>query len=276
MSRSARGGITLVEVIVVIAIIAILIGLMLPATRRVSGAAERVTCMNNLKQQMLAFHNFHDTNGPSAVLPWAPRPDAPSDPKFPPGCFGPGTAPEERLSWMVALLPYLEQEPLHKQFDPGKGYAENLAATRTRVSVFLCPAANMAAGDAVTYYVAMSGLGNDAAGRLAGAPGNGFMGYDRRTSIATITDGASDTIALMETRSGLGPWARGGPSNVRGFDLADQPWYGEQRPFGGHPKPGGMCAAMADGAVRFVSSSIDPNQLAAMLTVAGGEPVNPN
>jgi prepilin-type processing-associated H-X9-DG protein len=118
----------------------------------------------------------------------------------------------------------------------------------------------------------MAGIGYDAAVRPAGAPGNGIMGYDRPTSFATIKDGTGNTIALMETRFALGPWARGGPSNVRGFNPADVPLYGDDRPFGGHA--GGMQAGMADGSVRFIRSSIDPNNLAATITIAGGEPVN--
>ena len=98
------------------------------------------------------------------------------------------------------------------------------------------------------------------------------MGYDRLTSLAMIKDGTSNTIALMETRSGLGPWARGGSSTLRGFDPADVPLHGDQRPFGGHQ--GGMNAAMADGSVRFIRSSIDPKKLAAAITIAGGEPVD--
>jgi prepilin-type processing-associated H-X9-DG protein len=87
-----------------------------------------------------------------------------------------------------------------------------------------------------------------------------------------IKDGTSNTIALIETRSGLGPWARGGATNLRGFDPADLPLHGDQRPFGGHS--GGMHAALADGSVRFIRSSIEPKKLADAITIAGGEPVD--
>jgi hypothetical protein len=270
VSRPTRNGLTLTELLVIIAILAILVGLLLPAVRRVREPAERMQCQNNLRQLMMALHTFESTGQP-IPKPSTGDPDAAAGRSFPPGCFGPGATPEERLSWMVALLPYLDQEPLSRQFDVARGYAGNLPAARTRIKTFLCPAAKEAeTAEAVTHYVAMSGIGRAAAGRPAGAAGNGFMGYERLTSAALITDGTSNTIALMETRSGLGPWARGGASTLRGFDPADVPLCGDQRPFGGHV--GGMYAAMADGSVRFIRSSIDPKKLAAAITIAGGEP----
>jgi prepilin-type N-terminal cleavage/methylation domain-containing protein/prepilin-type processing-associated H-X9-DG protein len=254
MSRSARKGFKLIELLVVIAIIGVVIGLLLPAVRRVREPANRASCANNLHQLVLAIHNYQSTYK-----------------MCPPGCIGYGAVPEERLGWMVALLPYLEQDSLYQQIDFQNGYGGNLPAVQTRIRTFLCPSANAESmADAVTHYVAMSGIGLDAATRPAGSPGNGFMGYDRLTSLSMIKDGTSNTIALMETRSGLGPWARGGPSNIRGFDPTDVPFFGDHRPFGGHPN--GMNAAMADGSVRFIPSSIDPSKLAGAITIDGGEP----
>ncbi len=263
MFHKSRNGLTLIEVLVIIAIIAVLIGLLLPATRRVRVASARVQCQNNLKQLMLAIQNFESMSGS----------DAPSPQHFPQGCRGPGTIPEERLSWMVELLPYVEQGRLYQQFDREKGYAGNLPAAQTRIRTFQCKAAkDWETLDAMTHYVAMSGIGPEAARHPAGASGNGFMGFDRLTSLAMIEDGTSNTIALMETRSNLGPWARGGSSNLRGYDPADLPLHGEQRPFGGHT--GGNNAVMADGSVRFLRSTIDPMHLAAAITINGGEQVD--
>jgi prepilin-type N-terminal cleavage/methylation domain-containing protein/prepilin-type processing-associated H-X9-DG protein len=270
VSRSARNGFTLTELLVVIAIIAIVIALMLPAVRRVREPAERLTCANNLKRLVLAFHNYEAT-GNTDVVQSTDRSNAPAPQLFPPGCIGPGRTPEERLSWLVALLPYVEQDTLYRQFDLEKGYAGNLPAGETRIKLCLCPATKDGIPvDAVTHYVAMSGIGLDAATRPAGAPGNGFMGYDRLTSLSMIHDGTSNTVALLETRSGLGPWARGGTSTLRGFDPADVPLFGDQRPFGGHSD--GFNAALADGSVRFLHPSIDPSKLAAAITIDGGEP----
>lgn len=265
MSRSSRGGFTLAEFLVVLAILAVLVGLFLPATRRVREPAALMQCQNNVRQLVLALQNYESAGRPAAY-----QPDAPPGRAFPPGCLGPGATPDERLSWLVALLPYLEQEPLYKRFDPGVGYAGNLPAAQTRLRTLLCPSGSDTAADPVTHYVAMAGVGPDAAARPAGAAGNGFMGYDRLTTPAMIADGTANTIAVMETRTGLGPWARGGASNLRGFDPADLPLHGDGRPFGGHA--GGMTVGMADGSARFVRSSVDPAKLAAAVTIAGGEP----
>ena len=95
-----RAGFTLVEMLVVIAIIGILVGLLLPAVQMAREAGRRIQCTNNLKQIGLAVHQFHDTQG---YLPTSRPRDA-------------------FLTWPVFLMPYIEQNTLYERFDVMRPY----------------------------------------------------------------------------------------------------------------------------------------------------------
>ncbi|CAN5435526.1 DUF1559 domain-containing protein [soil metagenome] len=269
MFRSSRKGLTIVEVIVVIVIVAILIGLLLPATRRVRVSATRTECINHMKQIMLGLHNYHDSGR---------QPD-PSDSSrelrgyLPYGSFGTGRVPSQRLSWMVKLLPYVEQDSVYQQFDLVRDHALNTKPSNTRIRLFTCPDA-VNETDTVTNYVAMAGLGHSAAEKPDSSPDIGFMGDRRLTSFAIIKDGTSNTIALMETKDQPGNWARGGVATLRGFEPSEFPLRNGQRSFGIHP--GTHIAAMADGTVRVFGGGVQTKTFAAMITIAGGETVDPD
>jgi hypothetical protein len=259
MSRPKRGGFTLMELLVILAIIAIIVGLLLPSTRRVREASDRAKCQNNMKQVALAFHNYDSQFG-----------------HLPAGCRGVETTPESRLSWMFELLPFLELDSIYKEVAL-QGYAIDLPELQARIGLYLCPTSLKEAPppDGITHYIAMAGVGRDAASSPKRTANSGIMGYDRHTTLAMIAaaDGTANTIALMETRSELGSWARGGPSTLRGFDPTDLPLFGNDRPFAGHTS--GWQVAMVDGAIRFVPASVDPKKLAPWITFSGGEPLEP-
>jgi prepilin-type processing-associated H-X9-DG protein len=262
MSTAKRNAFTLVECLIVIGFVAILIGLMLPAVRNVRGPSERANCVNHLKQMMLALHNME-------AVGLQDSPSSKKQARFPKGCFGsPDLNPTERLSWMVELLPYIEEEKLYQQFNLETAFAGNQTPAQNIVKIYVCP---VSAPKPISNYVAISGIGLNAASQPAKTPGNGFMGYDRFTSRLSIEDDAfSSTIALMETSSKLGSWAQGGPSTLRGFDPTDLPALGKDRQFGGNHESG-TNVAFADGSVRFIRDKIDPQILAAAITINGGE-----
>src|SRR5436309_1436913 len=103
--RHHRRGFTLIELLVVIAIIGVLIGLLLPAVQKVRETASRAACQSNLKQVGLAVHGHHDTYN---RFPKGSRNDG--------GGLQPLKAP--RITYMIELYPYLEQENTYRRWDP--------------------------------------------------------------------------------------------------------------------------------------------------------------
>lgn len=275
MTRIKRGGLTLMEVLVVLGILFVLFLLFVPALRRVREPANRMTCSNNLKMLNLAIINYEQHAGGARPVVKGLDPNKRS---YPPGCVGPGDLPEDRLSWMVAILPFLEQESLYKKIDWKQGYAGNLQVTQEKIRMFQCPSFPRKEKDesdqekVMTHYVGMAGVGLDAPNRPAGVPGNGFMGYERITTSAMIKDGTANTIAFIETRNQPGHWAQGGFTTVRGLDLVSFSGTVDPPPFGGLHQ-GQISVGFLDGSVRFLSSKIHPEKLAALVTIDGNEPV---
>jgi prepilin-type N-terminal cleavage/methylation domain-containing protein len=213
-----RHGFTLVELLVVIAIIGVLVALLLPAVQSAREAARRSKCTNNLKQVGLAVHNYENTYR-----------------TFPIGqydcCYG---------TWLLAILPYVEQSTLYQNYvRPGAmegfgganggdiryGTAVNLPVTRTQIQAYVCPSdvksANPGIISGVTFHNYVANHGNTSRGRhtyqnvlFGGAP---FivvinptkvpavptdMLFPRMVKFADITDGLSTTLMISETLQG--------------------------------------------------------------------------
>jgi prepilin-type N-terminal cleavage/methylation domain-containing protein len=126
LSHGRRQGFTLVELLVVMAIIGTLVALLLPAVQSARETARRASCTNNQKQIALAMLHYHDVYG-----------------SFPPGIVG-GWG----HSWAANILPQLEQKPLFDTIpwgevgnwydtDPASLALQNLA--RARIPAFQCP-----------------------------------------------------------------------------------------------------------------------------------------
>lgn len=185
-------GFTLIETLVVIAIIAVLIALLLPAVQAVRAAAHRTACSNNLHNIGLALHSYHDTEG-----------------YFPPGhvwAYGaypgfPGVRPQvPRLSrwanhwgWCALLLPYIEQQPAFDTIDPSR-VAWDQPIAGMQVALYRCPASPRAeytyawpsvfGGIATSSYLACAG--NDATLGDGVMPSNGQVRIVDTSSFALL------------------------------------------------------------------------------------------
>jgi hypothetical protein len=198
-----------------------------------------------------------------------------------------GVRPEERLSWIVPILPGFDQRRnnvvgILNLIDTQKPWSspKNQEAARIPLSGVLCPenTPTFSPNDpAITCYVGITGLGADAASLTVSAQGQvspraGAFHYDGPTPFDRIADGLSQTLLIGETASDPGPWLRGGPSTARGLDDSSnaKSLIGPGGQFGGF-FPGGGYFSMCDGSVRFISSQVSPSILKSLATIAGNE-----
>lgn len=285
---------SLVELLVVIAVMTLLSGLLLGAVQKVRAAAGRTSCQNNLKQIGLALHQYHDSVG---HLPAGVSDDRP-------------TEPMPFASWCLRLLPYLEQEALFREAVAAFRQERNFmrdpphAGLRTPVRSFACPADDRvrqarAVGPqevmrAFTSYLGVTGSRSSSL--------DGVLYLNSHVLLAEITDGTSNTLAVGERPPShdlvLGWWYAGWGQNKDGdADMLlsarpnNQSIYGRGCPEGPYEfragrvddqcdafhmwslHPGGANFLMADGSVRFLSYAIN-DILPSLASRAGGEAVS--
>ena len=274
---------SLVELVVVVAILAVLAGLLLPAIQKVREAAARTKCQNNLKQVGLGLIGHHDTRAAfprGGYYPITPQPGTP------------------KASWGAAILPWVEQDALARLYDSSLSYTDpaNRVAGQTSVAIFLCPtnASNdnaRASADvagvrfARTDYGAVNGERGLRAPGATNTPERGVLILERPVSFRDILDGTSNTLLVGEAPEGIhGLWAS--PRNVYDQSAPISARRGDPYPSCSLPglfcdfgqelsshHPGGASALFADGSVRFLPASLDVLILAAIGSRAGGETV---
>jgi hypothetical protein len=206
--------------------------------------AHRAVSANNLKQIALAFHNFHDTYGafPAAAI---------TDKK--------GKA---LLSWRVAILPFVEQDALYKQFklDEPWDSKHNKKLLARMPTLYAPPITGKPKKPHATYYQVFTGADtpfNPAVARAAGAMTLG-------AGIATFTDGTSNTVLLVEGKDPV-PWT----------EPDDLPYDARKK----LPKLGGLFkegfhVALADGSVKMIGRKVDETTLRNLINPADGNVID--
>lgn len=300
--RRFRVGITLIELLVVIGIIAILVGLLVPAVQKVRAAAASMKCKNNLKQWALAIHSYNDVVG-----------------LFP---IGHGSSP--RHTWVPYLWSFIEQSNtanLYGDVTAQQFYLPNATiafsmdgACAVMVQQYYCPSdsgSNLdGPGNAFPRcrgnYVVNWGPNAIGAAPNPLAP-FGDMGGNpatpQTTTIFAITDGTSNTLLMSECLMAISPndddW-RGDILNDHGEycfstlitpnssspDVIGRAWYvantdplmpattatGTTQYYGARSRHiGGVNASLCDGSVRYVSNSISLSTWQWASSMNGGE-----
>ena len=193
--------------------------------------------------------------------------------QFPAGVVrGSVLPPETRLSWIATMLPYYGLGDWHRRLQ--FGYSWNSSQNRPITARPLEPVLNPAlgpskteAGFPVTHYVGVAGVGSDAGSLPRDDCRAGVFGFERSARPEEITDGASNTLAILGVSRHLGAWASGGEPTVRA--LSQTPYVNGPDGFGSG-QPDGMLAGMADGSVRFVSKDVDARVMEQLATIGGG------
>ncbi len=282
LSRRLRG-FTLVELLVVIAIIGILIALLLPAVQAAREAARRSQCVNNLKQIALAFHNYHDS---FKTFP----------PGYVNDTWSRNNLPRPLWAWGALILPFVEQSGIYDTLGVSRRQAAHIPTTdvaimellAVRINVYLCPS------DIIEDTVGELVFNNDQDGRASGdlktkTRNSGWMGKSNYVAsesvccfetshnahnMADISDGTANTMLVGEreqlhNRAGHWP-GYGGTTAGTGFrvvvpinffceDMKPEEcstgMCGRYSLTSAHP--GGVNVAFADGAVRFLSQTIE-------------------
>lgn len=254
-----RGGFTLVELLVVLGIIALMVGLLLPAVQAVRETARRMQCQNNLHQIGIGLHNYH-----AAFR------------TFPPG--GLEVRPQWRrgkqLAWSAFVLPYIGENPTYEKirFDYAFDHPMNADAASAVIETYLCPSTNRIStrnrGRGATDYGGIYGE------RIVSRnyPPRGVMIHERSIRFRDITDGTTRTLMVSEDADFPdGQWINAWNLFDQAFSINRAPRF-ENDIRSKHPQ--GANGLFADGSAKFLNENIDLEVLAALCTRNGAESVD--
>jgi prepilin-type processing-associated H-X9-DG protein len=250
----AIGGLITGSLGLVMVVPALLIALLLPAVQKVREAAARAQDANNLKQIGLAMHNYHSSFGAFPEAAAFRSPDG-----------------KPLLSWRVAILPYIEQDNLYKQFklDEPWDSPHNQQFLSMMPRVYMQPG-QPPDGSGVTHYQVFvgpksmfeerpfqKGIGQPP----IDIPGLGFQRLGFR--LTDVPDGTANTI-LVATGANPVPWTK--PEDLPFDPLGPLP------PLGGQ-LGSGFNVAFVDGSVRLIPKNTPEAVIKPAITRNGGEPI---
>jgi len=313
-SPAARRGFTLVELLVVMAIIALLVALLLPAVQQVRERARQTSCLNNLHQLVIAMHNYNDVHKsfPSGLIKaeasafdtgvdigLGPLPEpaifaSAVDARVNPPVRGQLTLSNWTMTrfwgWPALILPQMGQQVVNPDFTNRKNTPNNIAAMSVEIPSYVCASATLPSrrpGPSARGFGYSTYRGNFGANAsLVPSPidpsvslqtGDGVFFDNSSISFRDISDGESNTLMLGESLYGL--WADGNSCCAR--VRPDYRWfdvYYEVSPyqyFGFGSNHKDVCNfAFVDNQARPIPKNVDWNVLMALATRARGERVS--
>jgi prepilin-type N-terminal cleavage/methylation domain-containing protein len=271
--RTRQHGFTLIEVLVVIAIIGTLVALLMPAVQYARESSRRASCLNNLKQHGIALNSYVTSVDalPIGYISW-------------PGQTAPGWA------WSAAVLPQLEQGPTYNAINinlPIDVVANFTARTATQ-SIYVCPS-DQQTGSFTTKSQLASGPVEASTISYAASQGAnttrtgiGLFLQNKSVRPKDMKDGASNTIAVGERSSSVvqNAWAGAITNGGGGAQVLAQPSPAGLNP--SSPSPTAFSSAhsglvqflMGDGSARPIGVSVNAAVFQALTTRAGGEVIS--
>ncbi len=229
-----RTAITLIQLLVIVAIIGAVVALLLLAIRDAQRPARRLVCLNNLHQIALALKNYEKDHH---AFPPAYTTDANGKPLH---------------SWRSLIVPYLEVQGLYDSIDFTKPWNDpaNAKALKMGSAVYQCPSA--VGDDGLTTYLAV-------------VTPNSCIRATEPSSLSKITDGPQATLTVIEVDAAHAvPW-------MAPIDANENTVLDLGGPKVKTPHPGGINAAFADGDVKCLPAETSAGERRALISIAGND-----